>query len=184
MRHSLEGLLNLFPAPYLLSFSTAAAEGLDEDGHTGDPAFVMRSRMLGVPGTSWKMTGMDDNSRAGIARESEVYKQLRPLQVQGSAILLSPQVPDTGWPGWDGVEYVTVDRMQAAVLAFSNFDSPEAAVFQLKHLRPDVTYRVVSADDGEIGAASGDALMHDGIELHSGGVSLAHVLFLSAIPTE
>jgi hypothetical protein len=42
----------------------------------------------------------------------------------------------------------------------------------------DATYEVVSLDTGPIGAAPGEALMRDGIELVHAGGSRAHVLVL------
>ena len=44
----------------------------------------------------------------------------------------------------------------------------------------DATYDVLSFDGGTLGAARGDALMTDGLEINHGVVSRAHVLVLRA----
>lgn len=178
-RHSLEGLMAFLPAPWLLSFSTAAIEGIGED-HTGDAAYVMRSRMLGMPGTSWQMAGMDGEAQSGVAREAALYRRIRPIQSHGAALLLSPQVPNAGWPGWDAVEYLAPGARDAVVMAFSNYDSPTRTTVRLRGLLPDAVYAVESADAGDLGTATGDALMRDGVELELNDQSLGHVLLLRA----
>jgi alpha-galactosidase len=177
-RHSIEGLIAMFPAPYLLSFSTVPVEGIGGD-LTGDAPFVMRSRMLGAPGTSWRMAGMDDGTQAGILKEASLYKRIRRIQVQGTALLLGQQVPNSGWPGWDAVQYVRTDASEAVVMAFANAGAPESVVVHPRGLLPEAVYRVESADAGEFGTSPGAALMDDGIELRLVESALSHVVFLS-----
>jgi hypothetical protein len=125
------------------------------------------------------MAGMDDGSQAGILKESSLYKRIRPIQLQGTALLLGPQVPNDGWPGWDAVEYVRTDASQAVVMAFANVGSPESVTVHPGRLRPDAVYRVESADAGDLGTALGAGLMDEGIELRLAESALSHVLFLT-----
>ena len=177
VRHAVEGLIALLPSPYLLSLETTPVEVMS-DTHLGDVPYVFRSRMLGIPGISWSLDGMDDGTLGVAAREVAIYKRLRPIQQAGVATLVSPQVQGAGWTGWDAVQYVVPGNHDAALLAYSSVEAPATAVVKFRGLTPTATYTIESVDAGVLGSASGAALMMAGVELHATGESAAHVIFL------
>ena len=123
---------------------------------------------------------MEEGAIGDAIRHIALYKRLRPFQQQGSAILLSAQVPPREAGGWDAVEFLIPGGRDAAVMVYNSFDSPPIAHLRVKGLRPDDTYQVESADAGFLGTASGRELMEHGIELHSGDLALSLVIFLHA----
>lgn len=179
VRHAVEGLIALLPSPYLLSLSTTPVEAVG-GAHINDAAYVFRSRMLGIPGISWSLHGMDDDTLDTMASEVALYKRLRPIQQNGTATLLSPQVRTSGWAGWDAVQYTAPGGGEAALLAFNSVDAPMSTIVRMRGLRPSATYTIESADAGVIGSAAGSTLMTAGVELQSGGASSGQAVFFHA----
>jgi alpha-galactosidase len=179
VRHNFEGLLNLFPAPYLLSF-TMGGEGEPMDP-TVDLPMMFRSRMGGVLGISTPLSQMDEATRTMSANEIALYKRIRPILQTGSAMLLSPQYmsfPDQPYSGWDVVEQLSGTTGEAVLMAFGTDDGPPSALVKLKGLQPDRLYWAESADQGTLGVARGSELMQKGIEIDASSVSHGHVVII------
>jgi alpha-galactosidase len=177
VRHNLEGLSFAFPPAYLLSFVIPG--GGEELDSGNDLSNIVRSRMPGVLGMTIRTPTLDDAVTAHIAAEIRRYKAYREIVARASATLLSGQAPVDGG-GWDVLQEVSDDAMSALVFAFKNDPSEGRVVVHLRGLKPEVIYKVGSADVGPLGAASGASLMQDGVELIHGDGSLAHVLVLRA----
>jgi alpha-galactosidase len=179
VRHEVQGLLALLPTPYLLSFAVGTQETFD-DNHVAEMPYVLRSRMLGVPGISWVLRAMADDTLDGTAREMAMYKRLRPFQQYGATLLLSGQVQPPAAGAWDAVEFLMPGAADAAVMAYNAPDAPEIARLRLRGLQPDAFYTVESADAGVLGVATGRDLMDRGVELSTASAALGHMLFLHA----
>ena len=80
---------------------------------------------------------------------------------------------------WDVLEELADDGGGAIVLAFKNTPSDGRLVVRPRGLRADATYDVRSIDVGPLGAAQGEVLMQDGVELVHAGGSAAHILILT-----
>ncbi len=162
VRHHLEGLSAVFPSPSLLSFV------LDSDEEPLDPgpwlSVVMRSRMMGVLGMSWRSEDLGEGERETIRREIATYKQIRDLLQDASARLLTEQAGLWGGAEWDVVEFVSARTGDAVLFAFAPPEAPERLRVHLRDLRPDAVYEIVLVESGAIGKASGAALMTDGVE--------------------
>jgi alpha-galactosidase len=179
VRHNLEGLSTVFPPAYLLSFVIdSESEPLAGD----DLALVVRSRMSGVPGLTFRSADVDDNIGNSIAHEIELYKAYRNIIAQAAGILLSPQAP-TDVEGWDVLEELADDGIGAVLLAFKTERSDGRLVVRPRGLRSDLTYDAYSLDLGPLGAARGDQLMQDGLELVHAGGSRAHIVVFTGRPT-
>jgi alpha-galactosidase len=179
VRHNLEGLLNLFPAPYLLSF-TMGGDGEPMDP-TVDLPMMFRSRMGGMLGISSPLSQMDEATRAISANQIALYKRIRPILQTGSAMLLTPQYmsfPDQPYSGWDVMEQLSGTTGDAVLMGFGTDDGPPSALVKLKGLNPDRLYWVESADFGDLGTVRGSELMQRGIEVQASSVSRGHVLIV------
>jgi alpha-galactosidase len=187
VRHDLEGLLGIFPAPYLLTFAvTTEWEPMADNGDgASDIPVIMRSRMPGMLGLSLRLGDMADGSLASMAKQIDLYKRLRPILLDGVSFLLGPQqtsYPDAPWSGWDVTQHVSRTTGDSVLLAFETPDAPPSALVRPKGLKPDVMYQVESADYGDLGAVSGSDLMLKGIEIAVSDVTRSHVLILHAQP--
>lgn len=179
VRHNLEGLLNLFPAPYLLSFAMGG-DGEPMDASVDLP-MIFRSRMSGVLGLSAPLWQLDEGTRAQTATQIALYKRVRPILRDGSSMVLSPQyinTPDWPWAGWDITEHLSATTGDAAVFAFNSDDAADRVTVQLRGLNPDAVYSVESADLGDLGEASGRDLTTRGIEIDASSISHGHVLIV------
>jgi len=177
VRHNLEGLTAAFPPAYLLSFLFA----VDNEPIAGaeDLALLTRSRGVGVLGLTYRSHFLDDDTAALLTLQIAEYKAYRDILAQTSASLLTRQTPydDTGW---DAVQELTDDRRTALIFAFEREGCDDRRMVWPQGLIGDATYDVLSFDGGTLGAARGDALMTDGLEINHGVVSRAHVLVLRA----
>ena len=78
------------------------------------------------------------------------------------------------------LQEVADDARSTLIFGFKVDSQDGRLIVRPRGLLPDAVYDIRSIDAGPIGAARGDAIMQDGIELiHSGG-SRAHVLILRA----
>jgi alpha-galactosidase len=180
VRHHLVGLLELLPAPSLLSFVLSAENEPIADDPSFDLPLVARSRMLGALGLSVRPSDMGEGTRAVLSREIALYKAMRPLLDDSDALPLGPQPiarPEQPWAGWDAVEYRSRTTGNAVVMAFDAPDAPDRIRVRLRGLRADAEYDMESADYGPIGSATGADLMLDGVEILASGISHAHVMF-------
>ncbi len=179
VRHNLEGLTFALPPAYLLSFVIAG--GGEEIDMGNDLSNIVRSRMPGVLGMTFRTANLSKETTQHLAAEIQHYKTYRDIVARASATLLSAQAPIEGG-SWDVLQEVADDRLSAVLFAFKNDPGEGRVVVRLRGLRSDVVYEVRSADFGVLGTAGGDELMQDGIELRQIDGSLAHVLVLIAQP--
>ncbi len=180
VRHNIEGLSEMFPPGYLLSFVTDHAGESIENAQ--DLSLYFRSRMTGILGLCFRGGALADSDAAGIQREIATYKLARSTQSDGSAALLSLQASFSDGPDWDVLQETSAD---GAVLlyAFENGGAGGNSTNVVpKDLQPDTTYLVRSADAGEIGAATGAELMTSGIDVVQSPASASHLLMLIPQP--
>jgi alpha-galactosidase len=175
VRHNIQGLSLIFPPAYLLSF--LANLGWEPLHNSPDLPMYVRSRMQGVMGLSFQSAWLTDDDRDVIAEHVALYKTLRPTLADSTAVLLTPQAARDGDPQWDVLQESADD---GAVLLYA-FDSGIGANSTLVlplSLEPDVSYRVVSVDSGELGDMNGADLMDRGIRIVRSPRSAAHVISL------
>ena len=174
VRHNLQGLYELFPPAYLLSFALA---GPGEPMHDGpDLAMYLRSRMAGVLGLTVRAGELDEGDEDVILGEVGLYQEIADILRRSSGVLLTEQTAG-GEPDWDAVECVT-DGGTAIIFAYQRDPGVSRVTLKPQGLRASRTYEVVSADAGVIGTAKGAALLNDGIEIDASPVSAGHILFL------
>jgi alpha-galactosidase len=181
VRHDLGGLNVLFPPAYLFTFAMGDATEDFDDSPFADLRTLVRSRMSGMLGGTWRAAGMSEGTRTALANQIALYKQVRPILQQAAALPLGPQVislPDAPWWGWDAIEHVSPTTRDAVVFAFDTDDSAENAIVKPRALNPAALYDVESADVGPLGTVSGADLMDQGIELSASGLTHSHVLIL------
>src|SRR5262249_39696133 len=99
VRHNIEGLSEMFPPGYLLSFVTDHAGESIENAQ--DLSLYFRSRMTGILGLCFRGGALADTDAEGIQREIATYKLARQTQSDGSAALLSLQASFSDGPAWD-----------------------------------------------------------------------------------
>ena len=102
VRHNLEGLISALPPGYLLSFVIA---GDGEEIDMGNDLWnIMRSRMPGVLGMTFRTGNLGDDALVTLAGEIQRYKAYRDLLKGASATLLSRQAPV--FDGWDVLQEI------------------------------------------------------------------------------
>jgi len=177
VRHNIEGLSKAFPPAYLLSFVINSAQ---ESIYDYDLAQIVRSRMPGVLGLTYRFTDLDDDLRQRLAAEITRYKLLRDTITSSAAALLTPQAP-VSEDGWDILQEVSDDHRNAIVFAFKNDSDDGTTVVWPRGLDADTMYGVRSVDNGDMGSASGADLMRDGVQLvHAWDGSRAHLIVFTA----
>jgi alpha-galactosidase len=177
VRHNIEGLTFAFPPGYLFSFAKDDEEETIVAGN--QLSWIVRSRMPGVLGLSYRSDTLGDDTAAELADEIARYKTIRSIVADANATLLTAQAPLTA-DGWDVLQEVTVDATAAVVFAFKDADDPGSHRVRPRALLADTIYDVESFDAGPMGSATGAALMRDGIEVMHAGGSRAHVVVLRA----
>ena len=177
VRHNLEGLTFAFPPAYLLSFL------IDADGEpiagAEDLPLLARSRMPGVLGLTYRTELLDDDTAALLSGQIAQYKTVRDTIATSNASLLSDQSP-VEETSWDVMQEVAEGARSALIFAFKASAADGRWIVRPRNLLPDAIYEVTSVDAGPLGAASGEILMQDGIELIHAGGSRAHLLVLKA----
>jgi hypothetical protein len=177
VRHNVEGLSLAFPPSYLLSFVIDSAQ---ESLYDPDLPLVVRSRMPGALGLTYRSSELDEDLRARLTAEVARYKLLRDTIAQSSAALLTAQAP-VQQDGWDIVQELADDRRNLIIFAYKNDSDDGATIVRPQGLDPATIYSVQSIDHGELGSATGADLMVDGVELvHSPAGSRAHLIVISA----
>ena len=177
VRHNIEGLSFAFPPAYLLSF-LIDAEGEPIAGAEDLPLLV-RSRAAAILGLTYRTDLMDDGTAELLKQQIAEYKTYRDLIAPSNATLLSAQAPVDSI-AWDVLEEISADARSALVFGFKGDAEDGRLIVRPRGLLPDVVYDVRSLDVGPIGAARGELLMQDGIELMHAGGSRAHVLVFTA----
>ncbi len=188
VRHDLEGLLDIFPAPYLLSFAvTTEWEPMADNGDgLSDIPVIMRSRMPGLLGLSVRLGDMGDGSRASMAKQIDLYKRLRPILLDGVSFVLGPQqvsFPDAAWSGWDVVAARVTDHRRRGVDGVRNAG---CAAERPRAPERAQTGRHVSGRVGRLRRfGRRERLRSDGEghrDRHVGDLTRSHVLILRAQP--
>ncbi len=174
VRHNIEGLTFAMPPAYLLSFVIDSDESLAGD----DLPAIMRSRMPGILGLTYRADQISSDVSAIFAAEISRYKTIRGIIAQSDATLLSDQAP-VDVDRWDVLQEVSDDRHQALIFAFKGGEGDGYTTVYPRGLSPDLTYDVGSFDSGPIGSSSGAILMKNGIEVRHTTGSKAHVLVLT-----
>src|SRR5262245_39095450 len=170
VRHNLQGLCEMFPPAYLLSF---AIGGPGEPMHDGpDLAMYLRSRMPGVLGLTVRPGELDEADEAVIADEVGLYREIADLLRRSCGVLLTEQ-SSAGEPDWDAVQSVTSGGT-AIIFAYQRDQGASRIRLKPQGLRRSRTYDVVSADSGVIGTATGAVLQTDGIEINASPTSAGH----------
>jgi len=175
VRHNLEGLGQVFPPAYLLSFVIAAEnEPLHHDAP--DMALYIRSRMPGLLGLTFRAEELDDQDEVEIVQHVDVYKRVADVLRRAAGVRLTGQAV-TDAPAWDAMEAVTAAG-DAVLFAYQMDPGVARVTLRPYGLRATAAYTVESADAGIIGAGTGESLMTDGIEISQGVASDAHILFV------
>ena len=78
--------------------------------------------------------------------------------------------------GWDVLQEVADNGFSALIFGFRSEAGSERLIVRPRGLLPGAMYDVCSLDAGPIGAARGDAIMQDGIELMAASPARAHDL--------
>jgi alpha-galactosidase len=176
VRHNLEGLSEMFPPGYLLSFVTDHAGESIENAQ--DLPLYFRSRMAGILGLCFRGGDLSDSDAAGIQNEIATYKSARSTQSDGSAALLSPQANFSNGPAWDVLQETSANGA-VLVYAFENGGAgSDSTIVVPRDLKVGVTYFVRSADAGALGEATGADLMANGIAVLQSPTSASHLLML------
>ena len=176
VRHNIEGLSSVFPPAYLLSF---VADSGGEPFAGTDLAQIVRSRMPGILGLTYRVEEIGGDLSTKLAEAIAQYKPLRDTIAQSSASLLGGQAPvdSVDIDGWDVVQETSGDQLHSIVFAFKSDPSDGTIVVQPKGLLAGMVYCVRSVDNGDLGCAPGGDLMRDGVELvHTGDESTAHLI--------
>jgi alpha-galactosidase len=177
VRHNIEGLSLALPPAYLLSF---VIDSQEEPLEGGDLPQIVRSRMPGVLGATYRYTDLDQDLISGLATGIAQYKLLRGTIAQAAATLLSSQAP-VAPGGWDVIQEVADDQQNAIIFAFKSDADDGSLTVQPQNLLPDTTYDVSSVDNGPMGSATGSDLMRDGVELvQTTDESSAHLIVFTA----
>lgn len=176
VRHNLEGLTTFFPPAYLLSFAISD-EGEPLSG-APDLGLYLRSRMPGILGLTYRAAELTEEDQVAMAREIAVYKSIRDIQRDASAILLTAQAEPAGGPAWDVIEELSTATGEAVIFAFQQDGGTRAVAVQPRGLTPDAMYSVSRAGGASLGAARGDELMRDGLTIEESPESAGHVLVL------
>ena len=177
VRHNLQGLSQVFPSAYLLSFMMPHADEPVED--SADLSMYVRSRMPGMLGLCLRTHQLDDDTSAALAREIDLYKSLRDVLRNGTTVLLTPQARPGADGGWDAVQATSPESDRTVLFVYQQDDWVDDAVIRPKNLVADRLYLVSTVDDGEIGTALGADLMEQGLGLHDTSRSAAHIVTLA-----
>jgi alpha-galactosidase len=178
VRHNIEGLSAVFPPAYLLSFVTDhATEPLHE---APDISLYVRSRMGGVLGLCFRSVEFVDADAASIFHEIDIYKGLRDVIGNASALLLTTQADTDNGPAWDVLETTAGSGADAVISAYQNDGGVDRVNVKPVGLATATMYSVESVDSGLLPEASGADLMSTGIDIVQSPSSAAHILTLRA----
>jgi alpha-galactosidase len=176
VRHNLEGLTFAFPPAYLLSFLIDSEAEPIRGG--SDLQFLIRSRMMGILGLTYRTVDFDETLTDGISAGIANYKTIRDIVANADATLLSDQAP-VAEDAWEVLQELADGGRSAVILAYKGSDSAGRLVVRPRQLLAGATYDVQSVDAGALGSATGAQLMSDGIEVDHAGGSRGHILILT-----
>jgi alpha-galactosidase len=163
----------------LLSFLTNL--GWEPLHDSPDLPLYVRSRMEGVLGLCFQSASLSDDDRDAIADQIALYKNLRPTLATATAALLTPQANAVAGPEWDVLQETAADG-RVLLYAFDSYSGAGSTIVSPMSLLPDLVYRVISADSGNLGDRTGAELMENGIKIVRSPGTAAHVLSLILPP--
>jgi alpha-galactosidase len=178
VRHNLEGLSEVFPPAYLLSFVVDdPAESLADPA---DLSLYMRSRMAGTLGLCFRTDRLSADDTAAIARQIAIYKSVRDTIARASGVLMGSQATDQKSPAWDVLQE-TASGTSGGILIFAYQSDRSVAKVTVRPngLKATTTYRVRSLDQGVLGTATGADLIASGIDIVASPASAAHLLVIT-----
>jgi alpha-galactosidase len=179
VRHNLEGISAALPPAYLLSF---VMDGEDEPlSGNDDLALMVRSRTPGVLGLAFRSEHVGDDIGAALIRQVDEYKSMRTVLANASVTLFTEQAPADEF-AWDAFQELAADGRGAIIFAFKGNSEDGTLAVHPSGLDPGASYDVRSLDVGDLGPASGETLMQDGIGIVHVDSSRAHVLLLTRRP--
>jgi hypothetical protein len=149
--------------------------------HDADLRLFTRSRMPGVLGLSYGASQLDELDMAHLREETELWKSLRGLQTDASALLLTEQVGGPSSPPWDVVLLLASSRDEGIIYAYQTDRDTYAVLVRLRGLDRAATYGVQSMRTGETTVASGAQLMDEGLEIAQADDTAAQLLRLSRV---
>jgi alpha-galactosidase len=174
VRHNLQGLTTFFPPAYLLSF---ALSGPGEPlAAAPDLGLYVRSRMPGILGLTYRAAELSESDHRDLAQEIWVYKAIREVQRDASAMLLSPQASANG-PAWDVMQELSASSGAAVIFAFQQDAGTPAVEVRPRGLIPGANYTVSTADGELLGWTTAEDLMA-GFRIEESPASAARVFIL------
>jgi alpha-galactosidase len=176
VRHNLEGLSTVFPAPYLLSY--VMPHESEPMAGAPDMPMLMRSRMPGVLGLSVDFDTLDPLDRELIYQDLVVASVVKEIQSEAATYLLTPQAGSS--PDWEVLQQQSTASGRGVLFAFDRGRSSRVSV-RLRQLDRGTLYQIGSLDRGRLGVASGAALMDEGLDIRSAPESSAQVITLDPI---
>src|SRR5581483_3709124 len=181
VRHNIEGLSQVFPPAYLLSFVT------DHEGEplhdAPDMPLYVRSRAAGVLGLCFISASFDATDGAALKSQIEMYKTLRTAIGRASGILMGAQASDQKPPPWDMMQETPMGSPQQFLIwAFQSDTSVSKINIKPNGLTAATTYEVRSMHQGVLGTSKGSDLTANGIDIFGSSATAAHVLVITAKP--
>jgi alpha-galactosidase len=176
VRHNLEGLSTVFPSSYLLSYVMPHEQ--EPMAGSVDMPLLMRSRMPGVLGVSVDFDTLDPLDRELIYQDLVVSSVVKGIQAHAATYLLTPQAGSQ--PDWEVLQQQSFSSGRSVLFAFDRGRSSRVSV-RLRGLDRDTVYQLASFDRGRLGAASGAALMDEGLDIRSAPESSAQVITVDPV---
>ena len=176
VRHNLEGLSQIFPPSYLLSYAMSSAD--EPMSAASDFALLTRSRMPGILGVSYRTDEIGEAEYALLTREVDVYKRARALSTRAHAIHLTARTSEASRPAWELTEHVTPEGTSGVLYAFQNDSEAHSTRVVFRDLEPGAVFDLYSADEGSMGLYSGQHLMTEGFDLYGTPNTAAQVILL------
>ena len=177
VRHNIEGLSEIFPPAYLLSFVTDhSTESIDSPA---DLSLYMRSRMPGALGLCFLTKDLSDGDMSSIAAQIAVYKTLRNAIASASGVLIGLQATETQPPAWDVLQETTESAAQIIIWAYQSDPASPKVNVKPSGLSATTLYQVRSTDLGVLGTSKGADLTANGIDILGTSASAAHVLIIT-----
>jgi len=178
VRHNVEGLSEIFPPAYLLSFVTDhPSESVYEPADIG---LYMRSRMPATLGLCFRTDRLSDGDAASISQQIVTYKGIRPTIARSAAVLIGSQVTETKPPSWDVLqETASGSPAQFVIWAYQSDPAVTKVNVKPSGLTSTTVYQVRSLDQGALGTSKGSDLTANGIDIYASRTSASHVIIIT-----
>jgi hypothetical protein len=178
VRHNVQGLGEVFPPAYLLSFL------VDHEGESlhdsPDLPLYVRSRTEGTLGLCFKSGDLSEGDAAALSNEIGIYKSIRGTLSVAAGALLTRQASSNNGPSWDVLQETTADKQQVILSAMQSDQGVQKFTVTPRGLDAGTTYDVTSVDNGPLGSATGADLMAHGIDVIASPSTAAHLLIVTA----